>query len=245
MIIGYYPGGGGHRYYQYSNNQDFAKIDTAYDDLVNLPYCGLYLDKNGQVKNTSFNTILLHSVNYDRIYQETGRTDIVIIKSNLKKSLCREWSLKGKYRPMFFPEELSDEALLIELYQSIKDPSWPDLKNFAEYKMLPKQIYKEVEIEFNKNKTLMSRQGIYNFLIAAYTAIIWHQDLYKKYPMDPGPAQVVDVDADNTEFTEVMRRELKLYQNNKLFNFVWNVYEDLGNDAPIVTLFNESGIDNE
>ena len=146
---------------------------------------------------------------------------------------------------MFFPEELSDEALLIELFQAIKDPSWPDLKSFTEYKMLPKKIYQEVEVEFNKNKTLMSSQGIHNFLTAAYTAIIWHHELYKKYPLDPGPGQLVDIDTDDTEFGCVMRRELKLYQNNKLFNFVWDVYKNLGKDAPIITLFNESKIVHE
>jgi len=244
MLLGYYPGGGGHRYYEYCNNRDFSRTDIAYDGLVNLPR-DIYLDENNQIQDKLCSTILLHCVNYDRIHQETGRSDIVIIKSDLQKSLCREWSIKGKYKPMFFREKFSDEEFLIDLYQSIKDPTWPDVRSFTEYKKLPIQIYQEVEAEFNKNKTLISVQGVHNFLNAAYTAIIWHHELYQKYPLDPGAGRLVDIDTDETEFGHVMRRELNLYQNNKLFNFAWDVYKNLGKDAPIITLFNESKIAHE
>jgi hypothetical protein len=245
MLIGYYPGGGGNRYYQYSLGRDFDQPDVAYDSLVMLPCRGKYLNASGELKNQTYDTILLHCVNYDRIHQETGRSDIVIIKSNLKDSLRREWSIKGKYKPMFFPEEVSDEAFLIELYDSIKDPTWPEITNFTEYKKLPNQIYQEVEVEFSKNKALTSNTSTHNFLTVAYTAISWHHNFYSKYPLDPGPTKLIDVDQDDSDFARVMRHELDLYKDNKLFNFAWDVYTALGGDAPIITLFQESSLANE
>lgn len=244
MIIGYYPGGGGHRYYNYINGLNFDKSNIAYDWLVNLETRGIYLDKDNQIKNP-FTVGLFHCVNYHRIYQETNKSNIVIIKSNLKDSLCREWSLKGKYKPMFFPDNSNEQTLLLELYHAIKDHTWPQIKSFDEYKQLPKKIYNEVEQNFTKNKKTMSYKSIENFLVSAYTAIVWHHDLYKKYPMDPGPGVLVDIDTNSSEFAQVMRRELALTRDNKLFNFVWQIYEQLGSDAPIITLFQESNIEYE
>lgn len=241
MIIGYYPGGGGHRYYNFVNGLEFNKSNIAYDLIINLRSRGLHLDKDNQI-TTPFTVLLLHCVNYYRIHQETNKSDIVIIKSDLKDSLCREWTLKGKYKQMFFPEKVNDQDFLLELYYAIKDHTWPQITSFDEYKKLPKKIFNEVEQNFNKNKEIMSCQSVENFLVSAYTAIAWHHDLYKKYPLDPGPGVLVDIDTDSTEFGQVMRREFALYQDNKLFNFAWQIYENLGADAPIMTLFQESNL---
>lgn len=242
MIIGYYPGGGGNRYYQYSNGNEFSQSGIAYDNIVSLGCKGHYLNADTQLEKLHHPTILLHCVNYDRIYQVTGRKDITIIKSNLKDSLCREWSIKGKYKPMVSLELLSYEDFLLELYNAIKDPMWPDIKNIVEYKNLPKKIYDEVELNFIKNKNFVSNDSIYNFLTAAYSAIIWHNDFYKQYPLDPGPAVLVDIDNDTTKFGQIMRQELQLYQDNKLFNFAWEVFQSLGKNAPIITLYQESNL---
>lgn len=242
MIIGYYPGAGGNRYHQFLNNKSFNKSGIAYDCVTTISCRGLYLDKEHQLVDNIDNDILTHCVNYNRIQQQSNRSDIVIIQANLKDSLCREWSIKGKYKPMFFPESVTDTDFLLELYQGIKDPAWPDINNFEDYKKLPKLIYDEVELKFKENKEKTSPRGVYNFLTSAYTAIAWHHNLYKKYPLDPGPGQLVDIDNDVTEFAAVMRKELNLYKNNKLFNFVWDVFEALGSDAPIISLFNESNI---
>lgn len=245
MIIGYYPGAGGNRYYQYINSLDFSQTGIEYDTIVRLPQRGIYLNESNQIKDKTDPTILLHCVNYARISQETDRSDIVIIKSDLKDSLCREWSLKGKFKPMFFPNADIDAAFLLELYRDIKDSSWPDLTDIADYKNLPMHILKEMETEVQKNKELLSTTGTHNFLSSAYTAIIWHHNFYKKYPFDPGPAQVIDVDMDSSEFAAVMRRELVLSRHSKLFNFAWEVFDALGRDAPVVTLFYENNIIDE
>lgn len=242
MIIGYYPGGGGYRYYNYINGLEFNKSNIAYDGLTSVQLKGTYLDTENQLKYTGSKAVLTHCVNYARIQQQSDRNDIVIIQSSLKDSLCREWSLKGKYKPMFFPESISDTDFLIDLYQAIKDSSWPDVNNFEDYKKLPKLIYNEVELKLNENMAKTSQQGVYNFLTSAYTAIAWHHNLYKKYPMEPGPGQLIDIDTDVTEFGSVMRKELSLYKNNKLFNFAWGVFESLGANAPIISLFNESNL---
>lgn len=244
MIIGYYPGGGGNRFIRYMENQEFHQTGLAYDNIVSAPLRGKYLDADGQVENKTHDPMLLHCVNYDRIYQETGRSDIVIIKSDIKDSLCREWSIKGKYKPMFLPKEISDEELLVELVQSMKDPDWPEVRNSKEYKELPFWIRREVEYQFNKNKQCMSNTSCYNFLDSAYTAIIWHHNLYMKYPLDPGLGKLVDIDQDDSEFARVMRRELAQYRHNLLFNFAWEVYTTLGPNAPIITLFRESNLHN-
>lgn len=242
MIIGYYPGGGGNRYHEYLNNRPFSKSDIAYDFLTTVKCRGLYLDSENQLQGITDKYILTHCVNFNRIHQQSGRRDVIVIGTSLKDSLCREWSIKGKYKPMFFPDALSDDDFLLEVYQAIKDPAWPILNHINDYKQLPKIIRDEVELKFDDNKTKTSQQGVYNFLTAAYTAIIWHHNLYKKYPLDPGSGQYVDVESDSTEFGKVMRKELELYKNNKLFNFAWDVYESLGSNAPIITLFNESNL---
>ena len=46
MIIGYYPGAGGNRYFEFINNRDYTITNRIYDNLTNnIISRGRYLDK--------------------------------------------------------------------------------------------------------------------------------------------------------------------------------------------------------
>jgi hypothetical protein len=243
MILGYYPGAGGNRYFQYRKNKEYSTPGIAYDFLTDhesIRFRGLFLDQEN-IKIEKQANILLHCVNYSRIKEVLGDDDeIVIIKSDLKSSLRREWSIKGKYKPMFYPTAHNQEKFTLDLYNAIKDTSWPEIKNLDDYAKLPKIILDEVEDNLAKNSKFVNPTGVYNFLSAAYTSIIWHNETYKKFPLEAGNATLVDIDNDDSQFAEIMRRELNSHANNFLFNFAWDVYTTHGSHAPIISLYQES-----
>lgn len=242
MIIGYYPGAGGNRYYQYIHDRDYQTPGVAYDyntDHEAIRSRGLYLETDNIPKIKS-KDILTHCVNYNRITQALGSNDVVIIKSDLMKSLRREWSIKGKFKPMFQPLEQNYEHFVLGLYLAIRDESWPTINNLTDFYMLDKQIIVEVEKQVQENIKYINTNSVYNFVEAAYTSIVWHNNIYSKYPLQAGSAHLVDIDLDDTDFASTMRDELELHKNNHLFNFAWDVYSTHGNSAPILTLYKEA-----
>lgn len=245
MIIGYYPGAGGNRYYQYSNNDDFSLPGVAYDNLTSntlITSRGLYYDTAEPLPYYKNDTILTHCVNYDQIVKVLGpraTTNVVLIKADLKKSLRREWSIKGKNKPMFMKDANSLETFILELYTAIKDPSWPAIYNLPDYYSLPNKILQEVQDSVKENLKYIDSTGIYNYLESAFTAIVWHNKLYNKFPFDVGQSTLIDIDTDDTEFGQIMRNEFDLYENSVLFNFAWEVWETHGDQAPIIDLYQE------
>ena len=180
----------------------------------------------------------MHSVNYYQIKEifPVHDTEFIFIKADLKSSLQREWSLKGKFKAMNVAESDNDDILL-GTYNAIHAKHWPKIHNIEEYHNLSKLIKDEVENAINKSKVYLSDDGIYNYLNSAYTAICWHNDLYTKFPWDTGPAQSIDITTSSDEFSIFMRKELSQYHNNELFNFAWDVYEKYGTNAAINSLF--------
>jgi len=242
MIISYYPGAGGNRYLHYSLGKSFNEPGIAYDFQTYklMPRRGMYLQDNDlPIRNCS--DALLHNVNADRIQQifPDCNNDVVIIKADLKSSLRREWSIKGKFKPMFNSDPEFYDRFILELYNSIRDSSWPEISSASEIYRLSDRIKKELFDQAEKNKIYIDNDNTINYLIAAYEAICWHSDLYKVYPMSVGSFQLVDIDNDDSEFCDVMRTELDLYKNNYLFNFAWTVFETHGNNAPIIDFYNE------
>ena len=248
MIIGYYPGAGGNRYYQYLKGNEYSTPGIAYDLLTDnqvIRSRGSYLVDDLQISVTD-GTVLLHCVNYNRITEKINNAhDIIIIKSDLKSSLRREWSIKGKYKPMFDPSTQTSDQLKLELYNTIKDTSWPDINLIAEYNVLPINILAEVEENMIKNQKFFNPSSIYNFIDSAYTSIIWHNKFYQQYPIDAGNGKLLDIDTDTGTFAEMMRKELAFHENNLLFNFAWEVYEQYGENAPIINLYKERYSDDQ
>jgi hypothetical protein len=240
MIIGYYPGAGGNRYLNYTLGKDFAG-EGAYDNkTTKVQYRGEYLLDNTILATQSV-VALLHCVNYTRIQEcFPNETNVVIIKTDLKTSLCREWSIKGKNKPMFYPtEDQTQTEFLLELYKNIKDPTWPVVTSLLDIVNLPLYIQTELQIQSNNNQKYIDNQGIFNYLSSAYSAIAWHNHVYTEFPMEYGSAQVIDINHDQSEFSQVIQKELDLYKNNTLFNFAWSVFETHGADAPIIDLYNQ------
>lgn len=241
MIIGYYPGAGGNRLFQYLGDNDYSQHKIAYDTLTNnnlIPVRGAYLIDSSQITLIKSKSALLHCVNYDLISQkiDVHNQQVFIIKSDLKQSLRREWALKGKFKPMC---HINSDDFLLDLYKSIRDPSWPVIYSIDDYHKLPSRITKEVDEEFEKNSKSMNTDHTHNFLNAAYTSIAWHIDVYDRYPLNPGPANLIDIDNDQTEFAKFMRKELSLFSDHTLFNFAWDVFEQHGPDANIIDLYHE------
>jgi hypothetical protein len=93
-VIGYYPGGGGNRYFRYTQEREFEKFDTAYDQYNLFPeYRYLTAELEFPLKSP---IILTHCLNAERIKTTIGTCDIVFILSDFKKSLLREWILNGR-----------------------------------------------------------------------------------------------------------------------------------------------------
>lgn len=239
MVIGYYPGGGGHRYYHNLIGKDYSVMGIAYDNLTSgIGVRGLYFDKAPD-QQLLHNNILLHCVSSIRIREFVTATPLIIIKSDLKKSLRREWSIKGKYVPMFYNDQLSHELMILELYQAIKAEQWPSITTIKEFNSLPPIIYNECMEKIKLVQSMTDTNSVYNFINAAYTSIGWHHELYKKWPIETSLADVViDIDNDNSDFALLMRQELDLY-NNALFDFAWDVYENYGSNAPINSLYEQ------
>jgi len=74
---------------------------------------------------------------------------------------------------------------------------------------------------------------------SAWAYITWHDEYYKKYPFDEGPAPVIDITNDNTNFTTTIKKELSNH-SSKIFDFCWDIYYTLGASAPITDLYNNS-----
>jgi len=101
MIIGYYPGAGGNRYYLYSQGQRDFKSNFVYDQQF-------YENKGDQTKFRYLSNdtiglesepiILTHCVNVPLLKQHWPDRPVVIIHGNLDKCIRREWVLAGQQR---------------------------------------------------------------------------------------------------------------------------------------------------
>lgn len=99
MIIAFYPGAGGSRFYHYLNGKrDFVKLTTYDDTLKNQHPSYRYLDKD-TLGIEDRPVILTHCMNVPLIQQHfPEQKDIVVIIGDLEQCLKREWELAGKHR---------------------------------------------------------------------------------------------------------------------------------------------------
>lgn len=186
MIVGYYPGAGGNRYYEYANGRKFNKPGIGYDSTtINIVSRSQYFNNNILPNFLETGNILCHCVNYHQIKKAyPNRDDIIIIQADLKSSLRREWSIQGKYKPMFFP--VDNNASLLETYNIIRADHWPIINHACEIDNLPLTITRELERKHSLLSVYTDPLSVYNYLVAAYESIIWHNELYNQYPFDAG-----------------------------------------------------------
>jgi organic radical activating enzyme len=106
MIIAFYPGAGGNRYYHYSmGRRDFTQHQTYDHLLTNQPFEYRYLDSVLNLPDQQL--ILTHCVNVPLLKQLfPNQTEIVVLQANLDQCLKREWYLEDQFRDKNMPNKL-------------------------------------------------------------------------------------------------------------------------------------------
>ena len=203
-IIGFYPGGGGNRYLRYINNIEYSRHNVTYDSLVyGQKFINRYLLNGiGQIDN---NVILTHCLNETHIKSVIGNCNITFLKTNFKKSLHREWNLIGHSR-----YKSDNTNIRLEHYNAIKDTTWPEVANEQEFLLLPERIRTEVDLKYKELNHLIDPTREYQRLITAFETISWHDAYYKQYPYQQINSKIIDIDIDDSDFANIMRRELNI-----------------------------------
>lgn len=226
MVISYYPGAGGNRYYKFTNGAEYETLNMSYDTNVSdQKFVYRYLQDLGP-HNVSNRVTLTHCLNVPHIKAIiTNHGPVVVLKSNMKKSLRRQWQLMKHVT--ITPQT---ENHKITIYHNIQAAHWPVVTTLAEYYALHDDIKQEVEIKFNQSAEMQTQD--YAELDSAWQTIVWHHDYYQRYIPDFKGARVIDIDTADNPFAHVMRQELDNY-SNALFDTAWECYYAHGKQASI------------
>jgi hypothetical protein len=153
---------------------------------------------------------------------------IVVINADLQTCLRREWMLYGHER--FMNNKIKNTVPRLEHYNAIKDSQWPMIYTEDQIDRLPDSILQEVMTNYKKitsidvpSNLISLTQNLIDKINSAYEIINWHVDYYQKRPVDLSQAEkVVDVTADQDEFSLLMQQELSLYPS-EIFDQVWDI----------------------
>jgi hypothetical protein len=105
MIIAFYPGAGGNRFYHYLQGQTMFDPQTTYDHLLKTQKMEYRYLTSTSVGIDDQPLILTHCVNVPLLKQHwPEQTEIVVIQSDLDASLKREWTLAGQFREHDMPD---------------------------------------------------------------------------------------------------------------------------------------------
>lgn len=212
MVIGFVPGSGGNRYAAWLKGNKIGIPNISYDRNPDEYYARF--TSNDMTSNIDSNTIS-YCVNYPTLAKVFSKqTEFVIIKADIKQSLFRAFCISGLDRFMKSYNPQHKEQRIVEHYRAYKDSSWPQAQTFDEFVKLPVNIKNEVN--YNRN-SLESDVA----LLAAKEHIKYHLEYYSKYPMEFGNATVVDVETDQTEFGNTMRKEFDTPYTSE-FEEAWN-----------------------
>lgn len=220
-IIAFYPGGGGNRYLRKLLGEEYSTSGIAYDNkFKNQTLEHRYLLGNVSPPVTEF--VLTHCMDTCRIQEVFDPYQILVIKTDLFKSLQREWVLNGHN---LYKKQHSEnkEQTVVELYNAIKTDSWPHCETYEEFSALDTRY---------KTEVLEKIIDVPAELDSAWSTITWHHNYYKNSNIDDA------VTVNDAEFLEVIEKELDSYQH-PVFQFCWQQYEKYGPTAPIVELYNQ------
>lgn len=99
MLICFYPGAGGNRFYLYLLNKFYKKHGVSFDRKNNFQgnnFIYRYLESDEIYKFDDVVPVLTHCLNYKKLKLHFPfKTKFVIIKSDLQSSLRRQWLLEG------------------------------------------------------------------------------------------------------------------------------------------------------
>lgn len=99
MVIAHYPGAGGHRYGLFLKKMPFHTPNVSMHQHAFVCYDYRYLTVDTP-QNEKFDPVTIkhtHTLNRDLLNKFFPGHEIVKIKADLKKSLCREWRVVMKY----------------------------------------------------------------------------------------------------------------------------------------------------
>jgi hypothetical protein len=228
MIISYYPGAGGNKYYRRMQNQEWQTFKKGYDVTVIDQFAKNRYPTDQFVTNHSRDeTILTHCLNTALLRSVWPNHKITVIIADLQSCLRREWALFGHQR---YLSRIKHTGSKLELYRAIKDTHWPEVNCINDLDQLPANIILEVETEWRKNTvndedvnpaTALKKQYA-NQIDSAIDEIVWHKNYYQTYPVDIAHADcIVNIAQDRDSFSLHMKHELNSYHND-LFNQCWN-----------------------
>jgi len=227
MIISFYPGSGGNKYYRYQQNQEWQTFQKGYDLAVNDQYEGhRYPTKNFVDIHINTDTILTHCLDTALIRSVWPNHKITVIIADVQSSLRREWMLFGHQR---YLSRVTDNNSKLELYQAIKDIKWPNIDSEDQLQQLPNNILKELNNEWNKNNfkkpelapLARLKKHYVDLIDSAIESIYWHKNYYQTYPINLTYADTtINVDQGSDDFAQHMKEELNCYKSD-LFDHCW------------------------
>lgn len=212
MVIGFYPGAGGHRYYNWVTDKKRIDVKNVTYDNAPTDYNTRYATNNLVSHYTDSTS---HCVNYDTLKNcfVNNSNGFTIIVGDLKRCLYRYYCLTGKEHYLKNQKSNDTELEIITHYQAYKDSSWPQVQTIDQYKKLPAHI--KDEVESNRNQVMPNID-----YLAAESIIKFHHDYYTKYPLQIGNAMEVNIDHNDNFFCEVMRQELSVPFTDE-YNQAW------------------------
>jgi len=229
LVISFYPGGGGNRYYLYTKGRKDFLPKKTYDDLVqNQPFEYRYITRDSLLHDLP--VVLTHCVNTSILKKNFPEHEIIVIKTDLKESLLREWKIDGHDRYINKMLKLKNDLSVLEHYNSIKDNSWPSIDRVEDLSKLSSKIQKEVFEDRQKhicNETrdpvAILKKEIIEEIESAYETIAWHQQYYRLTPLDLSVANtIIDIDDETNDFCVMMRKEVKSFHSD-IFDRAWSL----------------------
>jgi len=242
MIICFYPGGGGNRYYNSINNKEYETLSRSYDSSIRIPGTHSkfrYLDDSTIYEYGDNTTILTHCLNFEKIkYHFPKKTKFVVLDTEFKSSIRRQWCLEGK---ILYKKEEKKYAKL-DVYNAIKEKSWPDVANENELKNLPKDMLEALDNGIIGDNYYSGTS--FDNINSAFSSICYHRNYYNTYPPTMLSSSGVDIidcrknNSNSTEFSKVILSELDRYIS-KTFDFAWDTFDSLGESAPVLSMWED------
>jgi hypothetical protein len=229
-VISFYPGGCGNRYMKYLLGNEFETRGIAYDSSYSDKYRYLIgVNQPELILHRQYT--LTHCLNKDKICQIFGNVPIIVIKSDFKQSLKREWLINGQYGYHDRKINNEPEKELLECYSANKDSLWPECQTIEQFSLLPDKYQQEIQQKYKENQE-------FSKISSAWSTIVWHHNYYDQFPVDTTDCKIIDITNPTDYVTTVLSNEINHY-HDPIFDFCWNVFETYGPTAPIINLYNQ------
>ena len=242
MIICFYPGGGGSRYYNSINNKEYASPGRSYHSsfkILGSQSKFRYLNDSSIYEYGDDTTILTHCLNFEKIkYHFPKKTKFLVLDTEFKSSIRRQWCLEGKI--LYKKEEKKYSKL--DVYNTIKEKSWPTVQNENELKNLPKDILAALDNGITGDNHYSGPS--FDNINSAFSSICYHRNYYNTYPPTMLSSPGVDIincrknNSNYTEFSKIIISELDRYPS-ETFDFAWDTFDRLGESAPVLSMWED------